>query len=150
VFLVGLVLIVINNMDDCIFCEIVAGQASAEKVYEDDYVIAIMDIFPAARGHVLVIPKVHSVGIFDMAREDALRVFGVAHDLAGAVRAASDADGLNIYMNNGEAAGQIVMHPHVHLIPRFEGDGHKAWGKIERSEEELALDAERIRGYLAK
>lgn len=108
--------------DDCIFCRIASGQSPAQKVYEDDSVFAIMDIFPWAEGHTLVIPRTHAPTIFDISPDDAAAVIRAAHKLAPALRDAVGAEGLNLLQSNGRAAWQQVDHFHLHLIPRWEKD----------------------------
>lgn len=112
---------------DCLFCRIVAGTIPSTKLYEDEQVICFLDIRPNNPGHTLIVPKQHSRNIFDMAEEDVRAVFAVAKKLAGAVQRGVEADGINITMNNEPAAGQIIYHSHVHVIPRFENDGFKHW-----------------------
>ena len=108
--------------DDCIFCRIAAGEAPAHKIYENDSVFAIMDIFPWTEGHCLVIPKTHAPTLFDISPEDAAAVVKAARHLAPALRDAVGADGLNLLQSNGRAAWQQVDHFHLHLIPRWADD----------------------------
>ncbi|HYO00206.1 MAG TPA: HIT family protein [Actinomycetota bacterium] len=108
--------------DDCIFCRIAAGEAPANKIYENDSVFAIMDIFPWTEGHCLVIPKTHAPTLFDISPEDAAAVVKAARHLAPALRDAVGADGLNLLQSNGRAAWQQVDHFHLHLIPRWADD----------------------------
>lgn len=108
--------------DDCIFCRIAAGEAPANKIYENDSVFAIMDIFPWTEGHCLVIPKTHAPTLFDISAEDAASVMKAARHLAPALRDAVGADGLNLLQSNGRAAWQQVDHFHLHLIPRWADD----------------------------
>jgi histidine triad (HIT) family protein len=108
---------------DCIFCEIISGNIPATKVYEDDQTFAFMDIAPANPGHLLVIPKQHHRNIFDIPPETAGKIMAVATKLASAIKAALNSDGLNLFQSNEAAAFQEVFHFHLHLIPRWEGDG---------------------------
>ena len=112
-------------MPDCIFCKIIRGEMPSYKVYEDEKVLAFLDIRPVNAGHTLVIPKRHSTNIFDIESDDWMAVADVTRMLAIAIEKAVRADGVNIAMNNREHAGQVVDHPHVHIIPRFKGDGLK-------------------------
>lgn len=112
-------------MDGCIFCKIVRGEIPSYKVYEDEEVLAFLDIRPVNAGHTLVIPKTHSHSIFDISESDWLLVSRAVRKLSIAIEKGVNADGVNIAMNNREHAGQIVHHPHVHIIPRFKGDGLK-------------------------
>jgi len=114
-------------MNDCLFCKIVRGEISSHKVYEDDETLAFLDIHPVAKGHVLIVPKMHATNIFDITSESWGAVCETARKVAIAVEAALDTDGVNFMMNNRETAGQVIDHPHVHLIPRFKGDGLKHW-----------------------
>ena len=108
-------------MTDCLFCRIVAGRLPSTRVYEDERVVAILDIFPATRGHVLVIPRAHSADIHEVADEDLLRVRGRPR-LAQLAVDRLGADGVTIMQSNGPAAWQTVFHYHVHVIPRYDGD----------------------------
>lgn len=111
-------------MSDCVFCKIIDGELPASKVYEDDTVLAFLDIHPIHPGHTLVIPKNKNVrNIFDVPLTDWQAMTAVAHRLAGVIENAMKADGVNILMNNRSHAGQVVDHPHIHVIPRFKGDG---------------------------
>jgi histidine triad (HIT) family protein len=107
---------------DCLFCRIVAGELPSTRVHEDDRVIAILDIFPATRGHALVIPRAHAADIHDVADADLAAAATVAKRLAGRAVDGLGADGVTIMQSNGAAAWQTVFHYHVHVIPRYDGD----------------------------
>ncbi len=109
--------------DDCIFCSIVDGEIPARTVHETGDVLAFLDANPLARGHTLVIPKPHAhrVGDLDAGLTDA--VFDAVAALTPRVQDVVDADGANVGINDGAAAGQEVPHVHVHIVPRFEDDG---------------------------
>ena len=107
----------------CIFCAIVAGTAPAERVHEDDSVVAILDIHPAATGHVLVIPRRHSPDLWHIEPDDAAKVMAASVQVAHRIRRALDPDGINLVHATGRAAWQSVFHFHLHLVPRREGDG---------------------------
>jgi histidine triad (HIT) family protein len=109
-------------VDDCLFCRIVAGELPSTRVHEDDRVIAIMDIFPATRGHVLVIPRAHSRDLHEVAESDLAAAASAARRVAGLAVSGLHADGVTIMQSNGAAAWQTVFHYHVHVIPRYEGD----------------------------
>jgi histidine triad (HIT) family protein len=109
--------------DSCIFCAIAAGQAPAIVVYEDEYTMAFMDINPATRGHVLVIPKRHARDLLDVSEEDLQHVMRTVQCMARAVDQALQPDGVNLIQANRIAAFQSVYHFHVHVIPRWFGDG---------------------------
>ncbi|CCZ91853.1 MAG: HIT family protein [Eubacterium sp.] len=108
--------------ENCIFCKILAGEIPSTAVYEDDDFKAILDVNPAARGHVIILPKNHAANIYELPDEDASKIMIVAKKIATAIEKAYHCDGVNILQNNGEAAGQTVFHLHVHVIPRFKGD----------------------------
>jgi histidine triad (HIT) family protein len=110
-------------MADCIFCKIIAGQIPCTKVYEDATCLVFMDINPISPGHTLVVPKKHYEAITEMPAEEAAALYKPIPALAAAVKGALKAEALNVLQNNGRAAGQAVDHLHVHLIPRWAGDG---------------------------
>ncbi|WP_251342158.1 HIT family protein [Haloplanus halophilus] len=110
-------------MSDCIFCSIVDGEIPSHTVHEDDAVTAFLDANPLARGHTLVIPKAHHERLNDLPADLAADLFAAVHDLTDRVEAAVDAEATTVAVNNGELAGQEVPHVHVHIVPRFEGDG---------------------------
>jgi len=107
--------------ESCIFCKIVRKQAPASIIFEDELVIAFLDIKPLNLGHVLVIPKAHSVDIFDIPASELSDVHKVVQLVSGAIKKATNADGISIIQQNGRAAGQDIFHLHVHVVPRFEG-----------------------------
>jgi len=109
---------------DCIFCDIIAGQAPASFVYQDDLVVAFMDIQPVNPGHLLVIPRAHATYLAEMDKATDQRLFQVGKELAAAVRRCGvRCEGVNLFLADGEAAGQEVFHVHLHVIPRFADDG---------------------------
>jgi histidine triad (HIT) family protein len=112
-----------HSPESCIFCAIVAGQAPAVVVYEDAHTMAFMDINPATRGHVLVIPKKHARDIFDVDEEEALYVMRTVVRVAKAIDKALQPDGVNLIQANRRAAFQSVYHFHIHVIPRWWDDG---------------------------
>lgn len=107
---------------ECPFCRIAAGELPSTRVHEDDRVIAIMDIFPATRGHVLVIPRAHAADLHEVADADLQAAARAAKLLAGRASDALGADGVTVMQSNGAAAWQTVFHYHVHVIPRYAGD----------------------------
>ncbi|MEV0252000.1 HIT domain-containing protein [Nocardia sp. NPDC050712] len=110
-------------MKDCVFCRIVAGTAPATKVYEDDTLCAFLDIRPIARGHTLIIPKVHAAELDALDADTGAHIFRAGHRLALAMRRSTlAADGANLVMNDGKAAFQTVAHVHLHVVPRRHGD----------------------------
>jgi histidine triad (HIT) family protein len=106
----------------CVFCSIVEGTVPAERVYEDDFVVAILDIHPAATGHVLVIPKTHSRDLWHIERRDAEQAMAASVQVATMIRRSLGPAGINLVHATGTAAWQTVFHFHLHLVPRHEGD----------------------------
>ena len=107
-------------MSDCIFCQIVSGQIPSSKVYEDEEVLAFLDITQVTTGHTLVIPKKHYRNMLEMDAEAASSLFARVPKIAKQLQDKLGASGVNIINNNEEAAGQTVFHTHVHLLPRFD------------------------------
>ena len=110
-------------MSACIFCRIVAGEIPAEVVAREPEVVAFLDVQPLADGHVLVVPRAHAAAVEDLSAAQADALFRTTVRLARPVRDALDAAGTTIGINNGEATGQTIPHVHVHIVPRWEGDG---------------------------
>lgn len=114
-------------MNDCIFCKIASREIPADIFYEDEHSIAFLDIKPINPGHTLVMPKNHYKDFLETP-EDVLASMSATTKRIGAVlKDVVGADAMNIGINNGAAAGQIIFHTHIHLIPRFENDGLKSW-----------------------
>ena len=109
--------------DDCIFCRIVEGDIPGRVVHETDHAVAFLDANPLAEGHTLVVPRAHRQRLADLAADEMTAVFDAVHELTPRIEAAVDADAMTVGVNDGEAAGQEVPHVHVHLVPRFDGDG---------------------------
>lgn len=132
------------NSQECIFCKIVAGEIPAATIYEDDHVLAFLDIGPIHKGHTLVIPKTHGATL-DVCDADTLAAVGsVLGRIGKAVQAATQCDAYNCLCNNGRASGQLVDHVHFHIIPRFEGDNvFSKWpaGQYEAGGLEIMADA---------
>ena len=108
-------------MDDCIFCKIVKGDIPCTKVYETDRVLAFADINPIADGHTLVIPKAHAENIWEISPEDLSAIHLAAQKVAGGIREALKPNGVAALQLNGRGVGQVVMHYHLHLVPRPQG-----------------------------
>jgi histidine triad (HIT) family protein len=107
----------------CVFCAIVAGDAPAIRIYEDDGYLALLDIRPFTRGHTLVIPKRHTVDLTDTPPETVAGLVRIGHRIARAARRSGlHADGNNVVINDGKAAFQSVFHIHLHVLPRQDGD----------------------------
>jgi histidine triad (HIT) family protein len=109
-------------MEDSIFTKIIKREIPADIVYEDEIVIAFLDIKPINHGHTLIVPKVPFVNILDGNPEILAHMMKIAHTLAKAIKQVTNCNGINILMNNGESAGQEVFHAHMHIIPRILGD----------------------------
>ena len=108
--------------DNCIFCKIANGEIPSATVYEDETFRAILDLSPAAKGHTLILPKAHAANLFELPDETAAKALMLAKRLGAVLKEGLHADGLNVVQNNGEAAGQTVLHFHMHLIPRYKDD----------------------------
>jgi histidine triad (HIT) family protein len=110
-------------MVECIFCKIINGDIPSYKVYEDDEVLAFLDINPVAFGHTLVIPKEHYESVFDGQEEAYGILSSKVAKVANKIKNALNCDGINILQNNGRASGQVILHVHFHIIPRMVDDG---------------------------
>jgi histidine triad (HIT) family protein len=135
-------------MEDCIFCKIINGEIPCSKVYENDKVFAFLDIAPVNKGHALVIPKEHYKDLLAMPNDILAEVARVGKKVAKAVMKATGASGFNLGQNNGEVAGQVVMHFHLHIIPRFEDDGLELWPQGKYEGKEMEEIAEKVRSLL--
>ncbi|NQU83666.1 MAG: HIT family protein [Parcubacteria group bacterium] len=135
-------------MEDCLFCKIINGQVPATKVYENDKVVAFLDISPVNQGHTLVVPKEHSENLLDIS-DDVLCEVSIATKKVGqAIVSGLGVGGFNLIQNNGSVAGQVISHFHWHLIPRHSDDGLALWsqGKYKEGEEDEV--AEKIKSKL--
>ena len=127
---------------DCLFCKIVAGEIPATRVHEDEATVAFMDINPATRGHLLVVPRRHSRDLHDIPEDDLAAVTAAGKLLAGRVVERLGADGVNLHQATGEAAWQTVFHFHLHVIPRYQGDPLRLpWVPAPGDREEIAAAA---------
>ena len=111
-------------MTECVFCAIVTGAASAERVAEDDHTVSFMDINPVNPGHVLTVPRRHAADIWDLTEQEAANLMAATRRVCDQIRSVLAPPGLDLFVANGEAGGQTVFHVHVHSIPRWPGD---AW-----------------------
>jgi histidine triad (HIT) family protein len=133
----------------CIFCKIVRKEAPSSIIYEDDEVLAFMDIRPVSEGHALVISKEHYENIYDVPEELICKIHKVVKHIAEATREAIKPDGISIVQQNGTAANQDIFHIHVHLIPRFEGQKiHSFGGTSGISREKLDTIAGQIKSFM--
>jgi histidine triad (HIT) family protein len=132
-----------------IFTRIVHGELPAAKIYEDDLTMAFLDINPATRGHALVICKAELSGLLDLSDEILVATARTTQRVAAALMAALKPDGFNIVQNNGAASGQVIFHYHVHIIPRWAGDGALTpWRPGSSDPAQLAVDVALIRDQL--
>lgn len=135
---------------DCVFCKIVAGEVPSTKLFEDETILAFMDIMPLNRGHLLVIPKEHVETVFDIEPELYGRLYSVVCRLAKAVKASIAPHGANVMQLNGKAGNQVVKHLHIHLVPRWEADGLTicSWEPIPGDMSDITRAAENIKANL--
>jgi len=132
-------------MADCLFCDIVEGRIPCSKVAETENFVAFLDLYPVSEGHTLLVPKKHSTNLLDMPEYLGNELLQLAQDLGQAAIAKLGAEGFNLGLNNGEAAGQSVFHSHFHLIPRKKGDGLQSWPQLQSTPEELSKVQEKLR-----
>ena len=136
-------------MDGCIFCKIAAGEIPSTTVYEDEDLRVIADISPANLGHLLILPKVHAKDLTELPAEMACKVMITAQKVVKAMQEGLHPDGINVLQNNGEAAGQTVMHYHMHIIPRYQGDSVRiAWAPMQGLTNQVAEAADKVRKAL--
>jgi histidine triad (HIT) family protein len=135
-------------MHECIFCKIIAGDLPSHKIYEDDDVLAFLDVKPLNPGHTLVVPKCHAENVMDSSEEDILAVMRAIKKIAPALLRATGASACNVSTNHGAAAGQVVFHTHFHVIPRHDGDGYAPWRRNETMPYDPVAVAEKIRHAL--
>ena len=133
--------------EECVFCQIIRKEAPASIVYEDDQVVAFLSNRPVNVGHTLVVPKKHYENVYEVPDDEIAYLFKIVKRIARAVKDATNAEGIRIVQNNGEVAGQVIFHFHVHIIPmkphnRFRHDNGY------REAEDLGKDAEKIRNHL--
>jgi len=131
---------------DCLFCKIIAGEIPSAKVYEDEHSFAFLDLHPVNIGHTLVVPKAHHVNLYETPDETLSHIAVVVKKLSIAIKTAVNAQGINIEMNNDPVAGQVIFHTHIHIIPRFSGDGFEHWqGARDYAEGEAETVAAKIK-----
>ena len=135
----------------CVFCAVVAGQAPAIRIYEDDSYLAILDIRPFTRGHTLVVPKQHTIDLSDTPPETLADLVTIGQRIAKAARATELADATNIVINDGRAAFQSVFHIHLHVLPRCNGDKLSvAKGMLLRRDPDREATGQLLRDALAE
>lgn len=124
--------------DDCIFCKLANGIIPTNSIYEDETFKVILDMGPATKGHALILPKEHADNLFELPDDTVSKAMVLAKNLGSSLVKKLKADGLNVVQNNGETAGQTVMHYHLHLIPRYKDDNqHILWEPTKVTDEEL-------------
>ncbi len=133
---------------ECIFCKIASGQIPAVKIYEDDVVVAFLDIGPISDGHTLVMPRQHVEKVHNCPSELLGQIWSRLGKIAGAVASAVGSDGYNVLCNNGRAAGQVVDHLHFHIVPRKIGDGvFTQWPSYKYRPGQVEIIADKIRKH---
>lgn len=133
--------------DDCIFCKIANGDIPSKTIYEDEDFRVFLDLAPAAKGHALIVPKNHAENLYELQDDVASKALVLAKKLGVQMKERLGCDGLNLVQNNGEVAGQTVMHFHLHMIPRYSNDGQAiCWVPGESTPEAL----EEIRKQIAE
>jgi histidine triad (HIT) family protein len=137
-------------MSACIFCKIIAGEIPAAKIYEDDLVLAFLDIGPINFGHTLVIPKEHHESSATIPEETAGRMFRVGSRIGIALKRKFEYEAFNLHLADGTAAGQVVMHAHLHVVPRGVEDGFRwNWRQLSYKEGEIKEFAEELSARVA-
>ncbi len=134
-------------MENCIFCKIVKGEIPCVKVYEDDTVLAFADINPISKGHTLIIPKKHATNMWEASEDDLVAIMKTAKKLVHAIKDAISPDGVAVLQLNGKAVNQVVMHYHLHLIPRSSDEGSLTmtdWKLIPGNMDEIKAVAAKI------
>ncbi len=113
-------------MKECVFCRIVAGESPASVFYEDDVVLGLMDINPVTRGHAMIIPRHHAACLAELDEETGRHLWTITQRTAAALRESSvRCEGVNLFLADGEVAFQEIFHVHMHVLPRYTGDGFK-------------------------
>jgi histidine triad (HIT) family protein len=125
-------------MPECIFCKIVRQEIPSSKIFEDRHVLAFLDISPVNKGHTLVIPKEHAQTLMDVTDKTLQHMIIVAKKVSAAIMKSVNAEGISISMSNHPAAGQVVPHAHIHIIPRYTSDGLKLWPQKAYEEGEMS------------
>jgi histidine triad (HIT) family protein len=132
---------------DCIFCKIVSGELPSTRVAEDERTVTFMDINPATRGHVLVVPREHSTDLLEIGAEDLAAVASAGQKIAGVMSERLGADGVNLLNSCGRAAWQTVFHFHLHVIPRYDADPLRLpWTPGPGDRDEIAEAARALEG----
>jgi histidine triad (HIT) family protein len=136
-------------MEDCIFCKIVNGDIPSHKLYEDEHTLAFLDIRPINPGHALVVPKAHAANILESSDEDMQRVMAVVKKITPSILKTVGSESFNLSANTGRAAGQVVFHTHLHIMPRHAADGYEPWQRDDDGHDDLGTLAQTIRAHIA-
>ena len=132
-------------MSECIFCKIINGEIPSRKIYEDELIYAFLDISPINYGHTLVIPKEHHQSAATIPENVAGRMFAVASRIGILLKRRDEYDGYNLHLADGTVAGQVVMHAHLHVVPRGAEDGFRwNWRQLKYPENRMAEIAEEL------
>jgi histidine triad (HIT) family protein len=132
-------------MKDCAFCKIIRGELAADKIYENEDILAFLDIAPINKAHILIIPKEHHPSISSVPEKIQMQILNTAGNLGKAIVRSCDYDGYNLHLSQGQCAGQAVQHAHMHLIPRIGTDGfHWNWRSLKYEEGEKSEFIEKI------
>ncbi|MBS3736105.1 MAG: HIT family protein [Candidatus Bipolaricaulota bacterium] len=137
-------------MSDCVFCDIVSGGIDAHVVFENDQALAFLDANPLVDGHTVIVPKKHVERFSEMPREVIGGTFSAVREVNKSILSGLGADGANLGLNDGKAAGQAIPHTHVHVIPRYDGDGGGSLHSIISGEasEDLEKVAEKLKSAI--
>lgn len=134
---------------NCLFCKIIAGEIPCHKIYEDEKILAFLDIKPLNPGHTIIVPKKHADHLLETDDEGAAALMKAAKKIAPVIMQSVGAPGCNFHCNVGHAAGQVVFHTHFHVIPRYTNDGFEPWIRKDNASDGLADVACRIRNLLS-
>ena len=134
----------VSDVENCIFCKIIAQTAPCYKIYENDYVLAFLDIAKNAEGHIILVPKTHCVNLLDASEEQVIELAKATKIISKHLLEKCGFTGINTFNANGESAQQTVPHFHIHIIPRKEKDGLEAWRLEEKFNFDLNLIHKRL------
>ncbi len=138
-----------NNMDDCLFCQIAAKKVKSFIVYEDEKTVAFLDINPVHSGHALVISKNHSTELTNASDQDLADMIKTAKIIGRALMIALEVSGFNIQINTGKVSGQVISHTHFHIIPRYPDDGLRLWPQSQyKTDQEASEIASKIKNSI--
>ena len=127
-------------MEDCLFCQIIKGEIPSQKLYEDENNLAFLDVAPCAKGHTVVIPKTHAATILELTDDKLQALILAVKKTTSLIKEKLNPAGFNIGINHGEISGQSVPHLHIHIIPRYEGDGGGSLHSIVKNPGDLSVE----------